>query len=103
MHFLGPAEKGDILLFRASLNRAWRTSMEVGVKVLSEHYRTGEKRHILSAYFTFVAVDENGKPTPVPAVIPETALEKRRFAEADARREHRRAEAEKRRKEREEK
>lgn len=103
MHFLGPAEKGDILLFRASLNRAWRTSMEVGVKVLSEHYRTGEKRHILSAYFTFVAVDENGKPTPVPSVIPETGLEKRRFAEADERRELRRTEAEERRRRREEK
>ncbi len=100
MHFLGPAEKGDILLFRASVNRSWRTSMEVGVKVLSEHFRTGEKRHILSAYFTFVAVDEQGKPTPVPPVIPETALEKRRYAEADERRERRFEEAEIRKKKR---
>src|SRR5579872_1677088 len=44
MHFLGPAEKGDILLFSASVNRAWRTSMEIGVKVLSEHYKTGERK-----------------------------------------------------------
>ncbi|MFI5333863.1 MAG: acyl-CoA thioesterase [Chlamydiales bacterium] len=100
MHFLAPAERGDILLFRASVNRSWRTSMEVGVKVLSEHYRTGEKRHILSAYFTFVAVDEQGKPTPVPAVIPETALEKRRYAEAGERRELRKREAEERKQKR---
>lgn len=97
MHFLGPAEKGDILLFRASVNRAWRTSMEIGVKVLSEHYRTGEKRHILSAYFTFVAVDEEGKPTAVPELVPETSLEKRRYAEADGRRERRRQEAQEKR------
>ncbi len=94
MHFLGPAEKGDILLFRASVNRAWKTSMEIGVKVLSEHFRTGERRHILSAYFTFVAVDENRKPVAVPGVAPETALEKRRYEEADERRELRRKEAE---------
>jgi acyl-CoA hydrolase len=86
MHFLGPAEKGDILLFRASVNRTWRTSMEIGVKVLSEHFRTGEKRHILSAYFTFVAVDENRKPVPVPPILPETDLEKRRYEEAEDRR-----------------
>ena len=93
MHFLGPAEKGDILLFRASVNRTWRTSMEIGVKVLSEHYRTGAKRHILSAYFTFVAVDEKGLPTEVPPLLPETPLEKRRYAEADMRRQRRKEES----------
>lgn len=93
MHFLGPAEKGDILLFRASVNRTWRTSMEIGVKVLSEHYRTGERKHILSAYFTFVAVDEKGRPTEVPPVLLETPLEKRRYAEADMRRQRRKEEA----------
>jgi acyl-CoA hydrolase len=101
MHFLGPAEKGDILLFRASVNRAWRTSMEIGVKVLSEHYRTGEKRHILSAYFTFVAVDENRKPVQVPPIIPITAIEKRRFEEAEDRRSRRHQEAEERKRRRE--
>ncbi|MBI2743305.1 MAG: acyl-CoA thioesterase [Chlamydiales bacterium] len=101
MHFLGPAQEGDILIFRASVNRTWRTSMEIGVKVLSEHYKTGERHHILSAYFTFVAVDSQKKPTPVPTIIPETPLEKRRFAEAEDRRTRRRTESEERLKKRE--
>jgi acyl-CoA hydrolase len=94
MHFLRPAGQGDILLFSAAINRAWRTSMEIGVKVIAEHYQTGERRHILSAYFTFIAIDENKDPTPVPAVIPETLWEKRRYEEANRRRENRRLEAE---------
>lgn len=96
MHFLGPAQRGDILLFQASINRAWRTSMEIGVKVLTEHYSTGEKQHIVSAYFTFVALDENGQPVAVPEVIPETQMEKRRYEEANIRREKRRIEADER-------
>jgi acyl-CoA hydrolase len=100
MHFLAPAQEGDILLFSASINRAWHTSMEIGIKVVSEHYRTGERKHILSAYFTFVAVDVNRKPVAVPALIPETTLEKRRYAEADDRRARRRIESEERKKKR---
>ena len=94
MHFLKPAGQGDILLFSAAINRTWRTSMEIGVKVIAEHYETGERRHILSAYFTFIAIDENKVPAEVPPVIPETPLEKRRFEEAGRRRENRRIEAE---------
>ena len=100
MHFLAPAEEGDILIFRASVNRAWRTSMEIGVKVLSEHYRTGQMRHILSAYFTFVAVDASRKPTPVPPIAPETPIEKRRYMEAEDRRQRRKREAAEREKKR---
>jgi acyl-CoA hydrolase len=96
MHFLAPARKGDILIFRAAINRSWRTSMEIGVKVLAEHYQTGEKKHILSAYFTFVAVDEYLQPIEVPQVIPETPIEKRRYAEAEIRRQRRRQEKEER-------
>jgi acyl-CoA hydrolase len=96
MHFLGPANRGDNLLFNASVNRAWRTSMEIGVKVLAENFRTGEIRHIVSAYFTFVALDENLRPCEVPPVIAETSDEKRRYEEANIRREKRRIEADER-------
>ncbi len=96
MHFLAPARRGDILIFKAAINRSWRTSMEIGIKVTAEHYRTGEKKHILSAYFTFVAVDEYMKPVEVPGVIPETPIEKRRYEEAEIRRQRRRQEKEER-------
>lgn len=70
--------------------------MEIGVKVVAEHYETGVKRHILSAYFTFIAIDENKHPTEVPPVIPETPIEKTRYEEANDRRERRKKEAEER-------
>ena len=101
MHFLAPAHRGDHLIFMVAVNRAWRTSMEIGAKVLAENPRTGERRHMVSVYFTFVAIDENEKPSAVPALIPETPAEKRRFEEAEIRRERRKVEAaetEKRRK-----
>ncbi len=93
MHFLNPAGRGDILLFSAACNRAWRSSMEIGVKVEAENYKTREKRHILSAYFTFVALDDHKKPVEVPQVIPETPIEIRRFEEAEFRRERRKSTA----------
>lgn len=101
MHFLLPAGQGDILLFSAAVNKTWNTSMEIGVKVEAEHYSSKERRHILSAYFTFIACDENRKPAPVPAVIPETDVEKIRYREAEDRREKRkvhRAERDRKRK-----
>jgi len=94
MHFLGPAGQGDILLFYASVNRSWHTSMEIGAKVLADNFKTGEHRHIISAYFTFVALDENKKPTDVPQITLETPIEKRRHTEAGERRELRRKEKE---------
>lgn len=94
MHFLRPAGQGDILLFSAAINRAWRTSMEIGIRVEAENWETGEKRHILSAYFTFIALDKTKKPSEVPQVEPITLLEKRRYEEANKRRERRKQEAE---------
>lgn len=96
MHFLGPATRGDVLLVQASVNRAWKTSMEIGLRVLAEHPHSREKRHIVSAYFTFVAIDENRKPVEIPKIIPETRDEKRRYEEADIRREKRKIESQER-------
>jgi acyl-CoA hydrolase len=89
LQFLHPVHSGELILLRSSVNRAFRTSMEVGVKVITENLMTGERLHTCSAYLTFVALDENGRPTPVPCVIPETEEEKRRFREAGERREYR--------------
>jgi acyl-CoA hydrolase len=86
VHFLAPARKGDVLVFAASVNRAWTSSMEVGVRVEAECIGSTERRHILSAYLTFVALDAAGKPRPVPALLAESEAERRRFEEAQLRR-----------------
>lgn len=80
-----PVHLGDIVVLRASVNRAWRSSMEVGVRVESES-DSGERRHAVRAYLTFVAIDEQGRPRAVPSLVPETKEEQRRFAAADERR-----------------
>jgi len=87
--FLSPVHIGQLLVLRSSVNRAFRTSMEVGVKVMVEDLRTGEVRHTSSAYLTFVALDDQGRPTPVPPVIPETPEQQRRYEEAGERRRYR--------------
>jgi len=89
MNFLHPVHIGQLIVLRSSVNRAFRTSMEVGVKVWVEDLLTGERQHTSSAYLTFVAVDTAGNRVPVPAVIPETEDEKRRYEEALRRREYR--------------
>lgn len=89
VHFMAPAGKGDVLVFAVSVNRAWNTSMEIGVRVEAENVANAGRKHILSAYLTFVAVDANGKPRAVPALVSETAAEKRRFEEAQFRRDTR--------------
>lgn len=86
VRFLAPAKHGDILVFQASINRAWRTSMEIGLKVYAEDFKTLNRVHILSAYFTFVALDDSLKPVGVCPVIPKTEEEKRRYEEAEKRR-----------------
>lgn len=89
VRFHAPATIGDILILKAAINRTWNTSMEIGLKVFAENYRTGEKKHIFSAYFTFVALDETRKPSKIPAIVPETEEEKRRYKQAGERRQKR--------------
>ncbi len=92
LDFIHPAYVGNLLILKASVNMAGRTSMEVGVRAETEMLLTGERRHVASAYLTFVALDENGRPTPVPPLTAETALQQRRLRMAQARRKLRLAE-----------
>jgi len=82
-----PVYIGDLLIIKASVNYVGRTSMEIGVKIEAEHLFSGNIRHTASAYLTFVALGDDGRPTPVPGIIPQTEEEKRRFEEAKRRRE----------------
>lgn len=86
LHFLSPIRMGQLILLRSSVNYVARSSMEVGVKVFSENILTGERRHTATAYLTFVAIDDNGKPVEVPRLLLETSEERRRWREALARR-----------------
>lgn len=87
MDFIQPVHIGQLVRLRASVNRAFRTSMEVGVKVWVEDLIRGEELHVSSAFLTFVAVTKEGERVPVPPVIPETDDEKRRYERAGVRRE----------------
>jgi acyl-CoA hydrolase len=95
--FLAPVHVGDLLILRSSINRAFRTSMEVGVKCWVENYIAGTRRHIASAYLTFVAVDGSGRRVPVPPVVPETEEEKQRYEDAGRRRKLREQEQQRKR------
>ena len=87
--FREPIHLGDLVIMKASVNFAGRTSMEVGVRVEAENLVTGERRHTNSCYLTFVAIDANGRPVEVPPLLPETADERRRHDAAQARRRRR--------------
>lgn len=89
MDFRYPIRVGELVVLRASVNRVFNTSMEVGVKVFSESMISGERRHTSSAYLTFVALDEHGQRQPVAPVLAETADEKRRYEAAGVRRAYR--------------
>jgi len=95
MNFLHPIHIGELIVLRSSVNRVFRTSMEVGVRVEVENLVTGEIRHTSSAYLTFVALDQDGRRIALPCVIPETDVEKRRYQEAEQRRAYRLAMREK--------
>jgi acyl-CoA hydrolase len=87
--FREPIHLGDLVIMKASVNFAGRTSMEVGVRVEAEELLTGRRRHTNSCYLTFVAVDRNGRPIEVPGLTPETEDELRRNAAAQNRRRRR--------------
>ena len=89
MTFLHPVYVGNLVTVKATVNAAWRSSMEVGVRVEAENVRTGEVTHTSTAYLTMVALDEDGRPLTVPPVEPETADEQRRAREAQLRRDNR--------------
>ena len=86
LHFREPVRLGDILMLKASVNFAGRTSMEVGVRVEREDPFTGERLHTASAYLTFVALGADGKPCEIPPLIAETDEEQRRMDNARIRR-----------------
>jgi len=91
MAFLRPVHVGDIVRTSAQVNWAGRSSMEIGVRVEAQPWNdvSNEPRHVASAYFVFVAIDEDGEPRAVPALAPETPAEVRRAREAEIRRSHR--------------
>ena len=89
INFLHPIRLGQVVILKASVNRVFRTSMEVGVKVFCEDLKSGRRTHTNSAYMTFVGLNAEGTPTPSPQVIPETEEERRRFEDAQRRRKHR--------------
>lgn len=92
LDFLAPVFVGDLIIVKASVNMVGTTSMEVGVRVEAENLLSGGVRHCASAYITYVALDENGRPTSVPGLALETDEESRRNHEAQARRTMRQAE-----------
>ena len=89
LSFHQPIKLGEVVMLRASVNRAFGTSMEIGVQVQTENQLTGKTKTANTAYLTFVALDKRGRPTPVPPVIPQTEEERRWFEEALKRRERR--------------
>ena len=89
MSFHAPAHVGDLIHIRASVNDVGRTSIEVGVRVEAENIVTGDRMHTSSAYIVMVAVDEHGRPRPVPPLVVESDTQRRRQREARLRRESR--------------
>jgi len=77
LDFLNPVRLGELIVLQAQVNRAFHTSIEVGVDVFSEDFVSGKRKHTTTAFLTFVAIDEHGSPQPVPLVVPKTREEGR--------------------------
>jgi acyl-CoA hydrolase len=92
MTFLEPVHPGELMTFKAAVNAAWRSSMEVGVRVEAERVHTGEVRHTSTAYLTMVALDDDGRPVEIPPLLTSEPEELRREREAQTRRRNRLAE-----------
>ena len=86
LDFLISAKVGDLVVMKSRVNRAFNSSMEVGVKVWAENLKTGGRKHIASSYLTMVALDPEGRPSKVPQLVPGDDEDKRRYEEADKRR-----------------
>lgn len=89
LHFVAPVKKGWVVNLKASVNRVFRTSMEVGVRIDAENPITGEYFHTATAYLTFVALNNSSQPIEIPKIHPETEEEKRRYDQAEIRRQNR--------------
>ena len=86
LQFHHPVHMGEVVILQASVNRVFRSSMEVGVRVTKENSLTGEREHTNTAYLTYVAIDAQGKPTQVIPIQPVKQIEKRRYRDAASRR-----------------
>jgi acyl-CoA hydrolase len=86
LDFLHPIRLGELIVLESQVNRAFHTSIEVGVEVFSEDFVSGKREHTTTAFLTFVAIDERGIPRPVPPVLPKTQQERRRYRDAGERR-----------------
>ena len=85
LDFLAPAKQGDIMMLKSAVNFTGKSSMEIGVRIESENPKTGIIKHTVSAYLTFVSLNEKGTPQRIPLIIPETDVEKKRFLEGEVR------------------
>lgn len=95
--FIAPVHVGDLIILKASVNRAFRTSMEIGVKAWVENAIAGTLQHVSSAYLTFVAMDAHGRRLPVPPLVLENEEQRRRYEDAGRRRENREHDRERKR------
>jgi acyl-CoA hydrolase len=86
LDFLNPVRVGELIVLEAQVNRAFHTSLEVGVEVFSENFSKGDRKHTTTAFLTFVALDEIGNPSAVPPLIVSSGEERRRYREAGERR-----------------